>query len=239
LDAGLALATIAVMVAAAGQAITAIGFSLVAVPFVSIAVGPAAAVPTMNLLAGCLNAVMLLHERRHAEWRRALQLFIPALVAIPIVGLLIKRLDTDVLSIINGVAILAATALLATGWRAPSLRGRRGAVLAGAISGAGNVATSVGGPPVAMYAINAEWPAASYRPTVQAYFLAINVVSFAVRGLPHLKHTSLFPAFGVAMLLGWIGGTRIARRVDDRVVRNLLLAIAAVGGTVAVLRGLF
>jgi hypothetical protein len=90
-----------------------------------------------------------------------------------------------------------------------------------------------------MYAINAEWPAISYRPTAQAYFLAINVVSFAVRGVPHVKHASLFPAFGVAMLLGWIGGSRIVRRVDDHSVRNLLLVIAAVGGVVAFLRGLF
>jgi uncharacterized membrane protein YfcA len=239
LDAGLIVAAVAVMAAAAGQAITAIGFSLVAVPFVSIAVGPAAAVPTINLLAAGLNVVMLTHERRHADWRAALRLFIPAAIVIPIVGVLIKRLDADVLSIINGVAILSATALLATGWRAPRLRGRRGAVLAGATSGAMNVATSVGGPPVAMYAINAEWPAATYRPTVQAYFFAINVVSFAVRGVPHVKHASLFPAFGVAMLIGWIGGSRVARRIDDHMVRNLLLVVAAFGGTVAVLRGVF
>lgn len=239
MDAGLILAVVAVAVAAAGQAITAIGFSLIGVPFVSIAVGPAAAVPTMNMLAGGLNLMMLTHERRHVDWRRALQLFAPALVVIPIVGILVKRLDTNVLSVINGVVILAATALLATGWRAPSLKGRRGAILAGAISGAGNVATSVGGPPVAMYAVNAEWPASIYRPTVQAFFLGINIVSIAVRGVPHFEHTSLFPAFGIAMVLGWVGGSRIARRVDDHVVRSLLLGLAAIGGTVAILRGLF
>jgi uncharacterized protein len=90
-----------------------------------------------------------------------------------------------------------------------------------------------------MYAINAEWPTVSYGPTVQAYFFAINIVSFAVRGVPHVKHASLFPAFGVAMLIGWIAGTRVARRVDDQFVRNLLLVIAAVGGVVAVARGIF
>jgi uncharacterized membrane protein YfcA len=63
-------------------------------------------------------------------------------------------------------------------------------------------------------------------------------VSFAVRGVPHVKHASLFPAFGVAMLVGWIAGSRVARRVDDHVVRNLLLLIAAVGGLVAILRGI-
>ena len=217
---------------------TAIGFSLVAVPFVSIAVGPDAAVPTINLLAAGLNVVMLSAEYRATDWRQVLRLFLPAAVAIPVVGYLIERLNGDALSVINGVAILSATALLATGVRAPSLRGRRGAVLAGATSGAMNVATSVGGPPVAMYAVNADWPSATYRPTIQAYFLAINVVSFAVRGVPRVEQAGLLPALGVAVLVGWFIGARVAKRLDDRVVRNLLLLTAAVGGTVAVLRGL-
>ena len=227
------------MAAAAGQAITAIGFSLVAVPFVSIAVGPDAAVPTINLLAAGLNVVMLSAEFRATDWRQVFRLFLPAAVAIPVVGYLIERLNSDALSVINGVAILAATGLLATGVRAPSLRGRRGAVLAGATSGAMNVATSVGGPPVAMYAVNADWLTATYRPTIQAYFLAINLVSFAVRGVPRLEHAALLPTLGLAVLVGWFIGARVAKRLDDHVVRNLLLLTAAVGGIVAVLRGLF
>ncbi len=193
----------------------------------------------MNLIAGGLNLIMLVSEREHARWRDALRLFIPAAIVIPIVGYLIKRLPTDTLSIINGTAILAATALLATGARAHSLKGRRGAVLAGAASGAMNVATSVGGPPVAMYAINAEWPAKNYRPTLQAYFLAINIISFAVRGVPRLHHPALLLEMAVATVGGWLIGRHYARRVDDAVVRKLLLATAAIGGIVAILRGIF
>lgn len=227
------------VIAAAGQAIAALGFSLVAVPFVSLATGPAAAVPTINLVAASLNVAMLLHERDGVRWRDARRLFVPAAVAIPVVGLAVNRLPTDALSIINGVTILGATALLATGARAHSLRGRRGAVLAGAASGAMNVATSVGGPPAAMYAINADWPAANYRPTLQAYFLGINVVSFAVRGIPELDSPGLLMQLLLATAVGWLIGHRIARRVDDHVVRNLLLLIAAVGGVVALVRGAF
>lgn len=229
---------VAVAVAAAGQAVTAIGFSLVAVPFVSMAVGPAAAVPTVNLLAGGLNAVMLAAEFRHTDWRRAFGLFVPALVVIPPAGFVVRRLPTDTLSVLNGVTILVAVALLATGARARSLRGRRGAVLAGATSGAMNVATSVGGPPVAMYAVNADWPALSFRPTVQAYFLGINIVSFAVRGVPEIDSAWLVPSLAASIVVGWAAGYRLARRLDDAVVRRLLLGVAAGGGLVALVRGL-
>lgn len=210
-----------------------------AVPFVSFATGPAAAVPTINLVAASLNIAMLLDERHGVRWRDALRLFIPAAIVIPVVGLLVNRLPTNALSIINGVTILGGTALLATGARAHSLKGKRGAVLAGAASGALNVATSVGGPPAAMYAINADWPAASYRPTLQAYFLGINLVSFAVRGVPQLERPGLLLQMLVATALGWLIGQRVAKRVDDRFVRNLLLLIAAVGGVVALVRGAF
>lgn len=182
---------------------------------------------------------MLLHERRGVRWRDALRLFIPAAIAIPVVGVAISRLPTDALSIINGVAILGATALLATGARAHSLRGRRGAVLAGAVSGGMNVATSVGGPPAAMYALNAGWPPAAFRPTLQAYFLGINILSFAVRGVDDLGEAALIGQMFAATALGWLAGQAVARRVDDEVVKRLLLVLAAIGGVVALARGIF
>lgn len=231
------VAIVAVALAAAGQAVTAIGFSLVAVPFVTLAVGPAAAVPTINLLAGGLNFVMLMHERDHADWRNALRLLVPATIAIPFAAYGVRRLDVDALSVLNGASILIFTGLLATGLRSQRLRGRRGAVIAGALSGATNVATGVGGPVVAMYAVNAEWEPRTFRPTMQAFFLGINIVSLAARGWPDLEVTTV-SGMAIATVLGWLVGSRIARRVDDTTVRNAMLITAAVGGAVALVRGL-
>ena len=225
--------------AAGGQAIAGLGFSLIAVPFVSIATGPAAAVPTINLVAAALNVMMLLHERRGVLWRDALRLFLPAAIAIPLAAHGVNQLPTNALSLLNGVTILAGTALLATGARAHSLKGKRGAVLAGAASGALNVATSVGGPPAAMYAINADWPSVNYRPTLQAYFLGINIVSFIARGAPQLEHPGLLTQMLLATGVGWFVGQRVAQQLDEHRVRTLLLSMAAVGGLVALIRGAF
>ena len=209
-----------------------------AVPFLTVAIGASAAVPTVNLLAGGLNIVMLNHERHAARWRDALRLFIPAAIVIPFVAFGVRRLSSDALSIITGVMILAGTVVLAKGLRAPRLAGRRGAAIAGSLSGAANVSAGVGGPIAAMYAINADWPAAAYRPTLQAYFLGINIVSVASRGLPSLHHPALFVAMVASGVVGWLVGRRVATRVDHQFVRNLTLAVAAIGGTVAILRGL-
>lgn len=193
----------------------------------------------INLMAGCLNIGMLYAERQHARWRDAAALLIPAAIVIPIVGFLIRGLSTDSLSVLVGAGILLSALLMGLGARAPALRGRGGAVFAGGVSGAMNVASSVGGPPAAMYAINAEWPPESFRPTLQLHFLGMNILSLAVRVFPSGADFGAMAAMAPAIALGWFAGSRVASRVNHDAVKKLTLLVAAAGGAAALLRGLF
>lgn len=223
------LAAVAVAVAAAGQAITGIGFSLVCVPFLTVFIGPVFAVRTANMLAAVLNAVMLASEWGETRWRDAIRLFIPAAIAVPVVGFGIRRLSTDTLGAVAGVLIVIAVLALASGIRVARLRGRAGAVIAGGISGAMNVTAAVGGPAAAMYGVNAHWPQRELRPTLQAYFLGLNIISVLVLGLPPIR-----PLLIVAAAAGWAIGARLAGHVSDRAARNATLVVAAAGGLVAI-----
>jgi hypothetical protein len=89
----------------------------------------------------------------------------------------------------------------------------------------------IGGPPVAMFAVNAEWPAVRMRPTLQAYFLGLNVVALAALGLPHATG-----APWIGLVVGWALGRVALARLPDRASRPLILAIAALGGVLAILR---
>ena len=91
-------------------------------------------------------------------------------------------MDARLLSALSGVAVIVAVALLARGRTSVRLAGRRGAVLAGAASGAMNLIGGVGGPPVALYAANAGWPIERVRPTLMAFFAVQNAVTVAVIG---------------------------------------------------------
>jgi len=229
----LALAAVAVAVAAAGQAITGVGFSLVCVPFLTIFVGPVFAVRTANLLASGLNVVMLASERGSTRWRDALRLFVPAAITVPLVGFGVRRMSTSMLGALSGAMIILAVIVLASGVRVQRLRGRAGAVIAGGVSGAMNVTAAVGGPAAAMYGVNAGWPHRELRPTLQAYFVGLNLISLAVLGLPPLR-----PVLVLAALVGWIVGNRFAGRVSDGAARRATLAMAAAGGLAAVIRAL-
>ena len=227
------LAALAVAVAAAGQAITGIGFSLVSVPFLTVFVGPVFAVRTANMLASVLNLVMLASERGETRWRDAARLFVPAAVAVPLVGYGVRRLSTDTLGVVTGTLIVLAVLALASGLRVARLRGRAGAVMAGATSGAMNVTAGVGGPAAAMYGVNAGWPQRELRPTLQAYFFGLNVISLLVLGLPPIR-----PLLIVAAAVGWAVGARLAGHVSDEAARRATLAVAAAGGVVAVIRAI-
>jgi hypothetical protein len=75
------------------------------------------------------------------------------------------------------------------------------------------------------------------RPTLQLYFLGLNVVTLAALGLavPEGVATTVFV---VALLVGLLTGFRLARDLDAGSVRYAVLVLAIVGGAVAVLRGL-
>lgn len=227
------LAAAAVGAGTAAQAVTGVGFSLVSAPFLVTAYGPREGVRVAILLSVAVNLAGLAREHRRVDVRAGLLLLVPAVLATPLVAWAVRRAPADLLSVLAGVLIVASAALLATGFRVRAAAGRRGAVAAGVLSATTNVLSGVGGPPVVLYTANAGWGQAMSRATLQSYFLVLNLVALASLGVPHLDRALL-----VAILLGWVAGLVLDRLVPDRVALRLTLALAAVGGVVAIIRAL-
>ncbi len=224
-------AAVAVAAGAIAQAVTGLGFALVAGPFLIATLGRTEGVRLTVLLGVALNIVLLVGERRHARWSTAGLLLVPAAIATPIFDWALSGVDGESLAVAAGVLTIVSVAVLASGIRSSRLAGRLGAAIAGTVSAAMTVLAGIGGPPIAMFALNADWPVAAMRPTLQVYFLGLNVVAVAVLGLPHL---SLAPWLGLlgGSVIGWV----VARRLPDRIVRPVILVLAAVGGLTAILR---
>ena len=222
------LAPLAVGAGAAAQAITGIGFSLVCAPFLVAAEGGREGVRLAILLSTLLNAVMVTRERRHVRPSLVALLLVPAALATPVFAVVVRQLPETVLGAVAGGVILLAVAALAAGLRARRAEGRGGAVVAGVVSAAMNVASGVGGPPVALYAVNAGWPPRTARASLQAYFLCLNLVALLGLGLPSLR-----PGLFAAMAVGWAVGTLVDRMVPDAWATAAVLTIAGIGGVVA------
>ena len=236
MDAGNALTIAAVAFGATTHAVTGLGFSIVCVPALTVVYGGRDGVRMANLLASGVNVLVLGREGRQADFRRAFSLLVPAAIAAPLAAVAIRYADEEVLSIIAGVLVLATVLALAVGARAPALSGPLGAIVAGSASGAMNVVAGIGGPMVASYASNAQWPPDRLRPTLAVYFLGINIVSVAARGAPDMS-SSLLAGCAAALVVGYATGVVLRGRIDTRHLQLGTLLLAGRGAVAAIVTG--
>jgi uncharacterized membrane protein YfcA len=218
--------------------VTGLGFSLVCAPFLIAVLGPREGVRTALVLSSILNLALLARTHRSVLWRDGSLLAVPAVASTPLLAWGSRRIDGRLLTLTAGVLTVVSAVLLLTGLRwARAQRSSVVAVVAGVVSAAMNVIGSIGGPALALYTVNAEWPPERTRPTLQVIFLLSNLVALVSLGLPSFEAVRWVALVG-ALVVGWAAGLRVAGSVPTAAARAATLGVAAVGGLVAVGRAL-
>jgi uncharacterized membrane protein YfcA len=219
--------------------VTGLGFSLVCAPILIAVLGAHEGVRTALVLSTVLNVALLARTHRDVLVAKGALLLVPAVGSTPFLAWGASRIDGRVLTIVAGGATVVSAAALLSG-----LRWARGAapgwgVVAGIVSAAMNVVGSIGGPALALYSVNAGWPPARARSTLQVIFLASNVVALLSLGPPASRDTVRWAAVFAALVVGWVVGLRLHRVVPESGARVATLLVAALGGIVAVVRAVF
>ncbi|MFB6892717.1 TSUP family transporter [Kitasatospora sp. NPDC056327] len=219
------------------QRLAGVGFALVAGPALVLLLGPGEGVTLSNCAAGLISAVGLADSWRQVRLARMLPLIGAAACTVPAGAWVAGRVSGPVLLIGIGLLVSAAALLVIRGLRVSALRGRRGAVAAGAASGFMNSAAGVGGPAVSLYAVNTGWSAREFVPNAQFYGVTVNLFSLAAKGVPHLAAPAWW-VVAAALGLGAAVGRALARRVPERGARRVVLGLALAGGLVTLGKGL-
>lgn len=215
---------------------TGLGFSLVSAPILIAVLGPREGVRTALVLSTFLNVALLLRTHRDVLVRQGAVLLVPAVATTPFLAYASRRVDGRILTIAAGALTIVSAVALASGLRWHRGTGTGAGMAAGVVSAAMNVVGSIGGPALALYSVNAGWPPDRARPTLQVIFLTTNVVALCSLGLP--ERDARQALLLAAMAVGLVVGLAVARRIPEGVARNTTLAVAAVGGAVAVARAL-
>lgn len=227
----------AIFLGTATQWISGMGFALVASPFVVALLGPFQGVLLVNVLGGLTALARLFTVWRRVEYRKALLLLIPAVIATVPGAIVARQVPSSVLSVtVGGLIVLT---LLASFYAAEFVRtmGRGGTVLAGAVSGFMNVTAGVGGPAISAYAIATRWPQVAFAATVQLYFLVLGTASLVFKGaLPSLAWPE-WTACALAFALGIAAGHFLGRSVTPRAARMLVIVLAFVGAGLVIAKG--
>lgn len=231
----LVLVSAVALVAAVIQRVTGLAFVLVLIGPIVLAYGPVEGVTIAVFLAVIASIIAVPSAWREVDWSRTGWLLGAGILAAPF-GALVTRLlpEPALLFLIGGLALLALSVskLAAV---ASTLRGRTGAIVAGAAAGFMHAASGLSGPALASFALGDRWEQRRFAASAQAIFLGFGVASVLLRGLPHTPPIDL-TVLGLATALGMIIGAALVRVVSPRLARTAMLFFAWTGTVVVLVR---
>ena len=228
------LAAIAAIVALAafGQTVAGFGFSLLAVPPLSLVVDPKAAVAIALLLLIANSGLLAWGERTHIRWRAVASLLLGAVPGLPIGLVLLDLASVPLLRVALAMAIVGSVAVLLSPVEPPD-RGMRVELGAGFLTGVLTTSLTTNGPPTVLALQARELEPEAFRPTTSAVLgltSAVGAVLFAGAGRITDEVLAAVLAATPAMLVGWLVGTRARQRLPAerfrQAVFGLLLAAA-------------
>lgn len=227
---GFVLVLVAVAMGAVAQRVTGMGFALLAVPFLVLAVGPVQGVVLTNWCGVMSSGVNLIGVRRDVQWGRVAWLTSAAVLGSIPGALLILVIPLNWLGIVVGsLTFLALLISLRSpeGSRADT-RGFRSSI--GFASGFMGVTAGVAGPPMVIYRKATNWPMRKFAASVQFHFMIVGITAVALKWGEWPAYSAWhWGALVLALALGSFAGSRIAPMVPNRTALRLVMIIAFAG----------
>jgi uncharacterized membrane protein YfcA len=189
---------------------TGFGFAMVFMPLASIVLGPVAALGLIWVIDMPFALPVGFRAAKRAEWSEVVPLLIAATLTLPAGIALLTWLDQQTMRWVLALLVLAAVALMGSGWRYHGKPGLPLSLGVGAASGLCNGLASIGGMPLAVFWLSAQRnDRHRTRANLQAYIGLSTFVSgtiLALKGIITLASAlmalPLFAIYGAGLWLG-------------------------------------
>lgn len=222
------IAAAATLVAGLLRGFAGFGSAMLMAPLFAILFGSAEMVATIVAMELAISFHLFPMTRHQCQWAVVGPMTIAACLFMPVGLWLLVSVDRMVIQKTVSAIVALFAAVMFLGWRWRGRRGLAPTLAVGAISGTMMATTSVGGPPVLLYMLSGDDPPAVTRANIIAYYsvtqvllIAIVFASGVVGPATLWRAGLLFPL----MLAGSWLGSRLFRGADERVYRNVALAI--------------
>lgn len=230
----LLIASVVVIVAAAVQSVTGFGFSITALPILTLLFGVREGIDVNLILSAVTNAGVAWQNRLDAVREVRRPLILGGLLGL-IPGLLLFELAAErTLRVVIAVALVSGAVLLLAGARVRLTKSRTGSLIAGLFSGCLQGSISLGGPPVSLYLTGLGLTNAAYRSTMATFFVIPNAINLPAHlaGSPNLRRdlltaASLLIALPIGNRLGCMAFPRLRQSWFKRIVLVLVIAAAS------------
>ncbi|WP_193596484.1 TSUP family transporter [Microbacterium sp. YJN-G] len=224
----LVVTAIATVIAAIIQRVTGLAFVLVLIGPIVLAYGPVEGVTIAVSLAVVASLFAVPGAWRDVDWSRTLWLLGAGLAAAPLGALTASALPEPLLLLLIGLIGVIALSAQRLGPIARHVRGRPGAIGAGAVAGFMHASSGLSGPALASFALGDDWPQRRFAASAQIVFLGYGLVSVALRGLPSTPAPDLL-ILAACTAGGMLLGALAARRVPLVLARRVMLLCAWAG----------
>ncbi|MCF7792821.1 MAG: sulfite exporter TauE/SafE family protein [Candidatus Cloacimonetes bacterium] len=223
------------------QGLSGFGFSILAVPLITLIIPPRTAVPILMLYSIIINLVVLYSTRKSVDLKKIWILLAAGIVGLPFGAHLLVILDSSILKIFIGGVIIVFGLLLLMGYRKTLKHEKITMIPIGIFSGLLSGSISISGPPIIIFLANQDLGKHSFRGNLAIYFFLLNIFTIPVFWLNGLftedvMHYSL--RFLPGLLVGVILGNLFSHKVQEQHFRKFTLVLLLIMGVLAVISGL-
>lgn len=209
------------------------GEALIAVPLLALVMPVEVAAPVAALVSITVAALVLAQDGAEVHVRSAWRLLLATLPGLPLGLLLLTRVSEPVVKAALACVILAFSCCSLCARERPLLEDDRLAWLFGAGAGVLGGAYGMNGPPLVIYGALRGWSPATFRATLQGYFLPASLLGMGGYWLVGLWTPAVTRHYLVslpAILVAVVAGRALNRRLPGpRFLKLVHLGLAAIG----------
>jgi hypothetical protein len=214
------------------QTLSGFGFSLLAVPLMTLVVSPHDAVVVATIIGAVSTTSQAVIDRKHVDASIAKRLVMASYAGMPFGLLAFIFVSETGLRLVLGVVVVSAAILLLRGFRLKD-ESQHFDWLLGIVSGFLSTSTSTNGPPLVFLMQARRLDPATFRATINTVFAVVNVgalVLFVSAGKVNANNLSgvavALPALGVAIAVGYSVRRLITQERFNTLVISLLFLSA-------------
>ncbi|MEA3422548.1 MAG: sulfite exporter TauE/SafE family protein [Bacillota bacterium] len=215
------------------QGMTSFGFSLIALPLLSLTLDIQLIVPVLIMYSFIMNSTILVSLYKHIRIKEIIWIVIFGMIFTPVGMQILLFMDGNLLKMLTGIFIFIFSMLLFFNkhYKIKNVWTER--IVTGALSGILNGSVSFSGPPMVIFLSNKGVEKQKFRANLTFYFWLLNVITiptFILGGLI-TSQTMIFTFKYVGFLLvGVIVGVHFGNRLKENVFKRLVIIVLMVLG---------
>ena len=214
------------------QSLSGFGFSLLAVPLMTLVISPRDAVVVATIIGAISTSSQAVLDRKHVDRKIATRLVIASYAGMPFGLMAFIFVSETGLRLVLGIVVLTAALLLMRGFRLQD-ESHHFDWLLGMVSGFLSTSTSTNGPPLVFLMQARRLSPATFRATINTVFAIVNIgalAMFITAGKVNTHNLTgvavALPSLGIAIALGYASRRHITQERFNTLVIVLLFLSA-------------